>query len=353
MSLFIKDPISVSNYYIWSVKEVWTYLSKFWWSWFYNETSHHTIYWSLFNFLVFDTNEEWKRIFWRFCIKINSIQDIKFINQMITLSNKKYFYTDQKSWLWKNMKTQWFTLWILSLEDLKTIESHWFEIYQWNSNLFQWMSNEELYHIETKYKKIIFLNEFFFSMYYMMSLQWLLNQKELWKTNKWIKLVNWEFQFYTSFFKYEMKYLLNSNSDDLIFINSLFLDIDKQDTEELLLYAYYLKLSWYFTYFNDLKDLSEEEKQKIYKILSLLSSNYFQEKDWVTLQSKIIKIMQNLFQWDEKTFQKFNNDITSLTPISIKEFFYWDQEEKKLEYEKNLFKPEYWFNWLTDFLFKQ
>ena len=63
--------------------------------------------------------------------------------------------------------------------------------------------------------------------------------------------------------------------------------------------------------------------------------------------------MQNLFQGDEKTIQKFNTDITNSTQISIKEFFYWYQEEKKLEYEKNLFKPEYWFNWLTDFLFKQ
>lgn len=350
----ILEPINISNYYIWNIKNQWWYLSKFWWSWFYNETEYYKIYWTIFNFLVFDKKEWETTKMWRFCVKINSLKDIKFLNEMFTYSNKKYFYSDQKEWIWKNMKTSWFSIWILDVEDLQKFDEYWIEVYQANSNLFQWMSCEELETIQTNYKKIIFLNEYLFSLYYFSVLKKLHSKKDIKPSSKAYKFINQEILFYEIFFRKEFKELLDS--DDIIFMNSLCLEILDDSNIDIFNYSYFLKLWWYFKYFDDLKSLEDKEKNEVYKSIWILNSHFFKEdvEKKINLEKKIELFMKSLHSNYSEVYEKFIKKFNESENLTLKNFFYEDwSEETRIEYESNLFKPEYWFNWLTDFLFKK
>ncbi len=351
----IKEPINISNYYIWNIKHYSKYLSKFWWSWYYNETEKSDIYWTMFNFLVF---EEWDDEFckmWRFIVKINSLKDILFLNRMFTYSNKKFFYSDPKEWIWKMIKTSWYCIWILSVEDLKKFDDEWIELYQANSDLFQSIVNKPIKTIQTNYKKIIFINEYLFSLYYFNTIKKIFANKEIKSWSKIYKFINNDLLIYETFFRKEFSELLESN--DITFMNSLALEITDEENVDILNFSYFLKLTWYFSYFDEFwKSLEEDEKKEIYKSIWLINSMFFKdnEEKQIDLHKKILIFMKKFHENNPELLKTFVDKFEEAKEIEMKDVFYneWE-EEKAIKYESNLFKPEYWFQWLTDFLFKE
>ena len=356
MAKILQTPLYTSNYFLWNNKKYWDwYIVSYWWAWFYYECEKKDIFGSLFSFLVIDRSSETKKIA-RILVKLNSIEHIKTLNEYITLANERFFFEswNEKDNIKKSILLPWYTVQILEMSDFENLKKTGiFEIYQTNFNLFSGFYANEVEPLDLGLPILFISNEVAQAFHYLERVEQLFTPwRENLKTHtKKFKLLETNSRL-LDFFQREIDFQLNlvENWREIIVTNNIYFNLDNKDFIKQLMFAYFQKISSYFSYFHDYKSFADEKQQaEIYKTIYLISNDGVEQIN--SIQQKIDFFIKNKQNTSSDCFQKIFKTFEKLDwhKLSTQEFF-WNSD--KFVYPKNLFKPNYWYNGMPDFLFK-
>lgn len=357
----IKKPLFISNYFLGNNSTYWDwYLWSYWGAGFFYECEKHSILGSLFFFLVNDY-KDWIRYLTRIAVRLKSIDDIKELNDFITLANQRYFFEmkNNPNGLHSSILLNWFTMPVLNVQDVEELKSIGkYEIFQTNLNLFMGFYSEPMKHLSLDLPQLIFLNEIISNHQYFETVKKIFKGKEFKPTTAIAKnlnrLVELELLINESF-----EYLIESKKETTIMYSNYY-TLDVEEFSKELSFSYFQKLSSYFKYLNDFTSLiTEKQQQDIYNTLYPLSDKWNKQIASGKFSMVIDYVNEHKLNGLQKNFailvEKLKNDW--VTEKTLKDFFELKENEKgeieKLHYPHNLFKPNYWYNGLPDFLFKK
>lgn len=357
----INNPTYISNYFLANNSKYWDwFLWSYWGAWFYYECEKKHIVGSMFYFLVSEYKNE-IRYLTRIAVKLKDIKDIKALNELITLWNQRYFFEtlNNPNSLHSTITLNWYSLPILNKEDVEKIQStNQFEIYQVNLNLLMGFYNEPMAILDLNLPKMIFVNELIMSYTYINTCRKIFapakaslkTTTKLYKTLA--RLDELEYLLLQDFNYFNLS--LKNNTSDFYINKSIYYSIDNEDFLKELSFAYFQKISSYYDYLTDFSKFTEEKNQKkIHDTIFSLSDKWIDNTQWFNAMLEYAE--KHISDSAMKQFTLLKENLAWASIMTMEEFYWVERNEEgklpKLVYPHNLFKPNYWYDGLADFLF--